>query len=244
MTYTEVENSQLNANGDFVGRFAWGPQSNHLLFAKTQNLVNTLYTMTTDPGSLVTKLFEGYQPEFSSDGRFLVYAIHQLSGQDDIYYAPLNTPSDPTSAGPAVPLLNSPALEGNPRLSPNGEWLAFAAGERGMQIYLTRFPSGEGRWEASPVGASQHRWDPSGDKLYYIAERALWEVKIETEPTLSLQPPRKLFEEDLANVDLDLGYCITRSGRILAVGNSEEQEEGLDYEIVVVQNWFEEFRPR
>jgi Tol biopolymer transport system component len=71
-----------------------------------------------------------------------------------------------------VPLVATPATEGEGRLSPDGRWLAYQSNESGVpQIYVRSFP-GDGasaaRWQVSIDGGIRALWSSDGGELVYL----------------------------------------------------------------------------
>ena len=54
------------------------------------------------------------------------------------------------------------------RLSPNGKWLAYSSTESGREeVYVTPFPTGNGRWQVSQNGGTSPAWRADGKELYF-----------------------------------------------------------------------------
>ena len=67
------------------------------------------------------------------------------------------------------PFLATPADEQNPKLSPDGRWLAYVSDESGRrEVYVRPFPDGGGRWQVSADGAVQPLWRRDGRELYFL----------------------------------------------------------------------------
>jgi hypothetical protein len=74
-----------------------------------------------------------------------------------------STPPDP------VPLLQTPADERNPQVSPDGRWLAYSSNETGRsEIYVRPFPEGPGRIQVSVDGGVYPRWRQDSRELYFL----------------------------------------------------------------------------
>jgi hypothetical protein len=140
------------------------------------------------------------------------------------------------------PLVVAPGRQIYPRLSPNGRFLAYRSDEEGSQIYLTRFPSGEGKWQVSTRGGTWPRWSPEGDRLFYFEGDVLAEVPVEYEPSLAIGSARKLFATDSLHVKNwgRTGYDVApRSERFLLIRNV--LPEGVKSTVTLVRNWSIEF---
>ena len=54
------------------------------------------------------------------------------------------------------------------RLSADGRWLAYSSNDSGTEeIYVTRFPSGEGRWQVSQGGGGYPAWRADGTEIFF-----------------------------------------------------------------------------
>ena len=139
-----------------------------------------------------------------------------------------------------------------PSFSPDGRFLAYFHGEgeatgnvAAGNILLTRFPEAEGKWQVSTRGGDFGMWAPDGRRFYYVArgdqdaaERQLMEVDVRTDPEVALGVPRPLF--DLQAAGVGNMYSPAPGGeRFLMVVEESGQTVGR---LVLVQNWFEEFR--
>jgi serine/threonine-protein kinase len=158
--------------------------------------------------------------------------------QRDLWYFPLDGKGEPKA------FLQTPADERSPAISPDGRYIAYVSNESGHdEVYLTRFPTAEGKWQISIDGGQYARWNPNGRELFYTNADALYCVEIQTEPDLVLGTPKKLFHGDKTGIHLWRGYEIAPDGQRLLVIESEGQKQSAP-SIVVVENWFEEFRKR
>jgi hypothetical protein len=96
------------------------------------------------------------------------------------------------------PLLNNPDyVEVQPRLSPDGKWMAYVSNESGQgEIYVRPFPEvNKGRWQVSTKGGVSPLWAPNGRELFYFGEddSSVTAVAVETVQAFSAGTPRKLF---------------------------------------------------
>ena len=65
----------------------------------------------------------------------------------------------------------TPFNEVSPTLSPDGKWLAYFTTEAAnSQVFVTPFPSGGPRWQASTQRGAFPRWSSDGKKLYFVSD--------------------------------------------------------------------------
>ena len=135
--------------------------------------------------------------------------------------------------GPGEPLLTDEEWEIQPALSPDGRLLAYAKGDA---ILLRTYPDMGGPWQvATGREVASPRWDPSGDRLYYLSGDDVTEVDVTTRPVVRVGPPRTLFTFRHGPVDEDDSplFDITSDGESFIMVEALEPIPGL----VVVQNW-------
>ena len=144
------------ASGDQVAFFTRGPGGFEI------------WIRPTDGSSAAQKLTDGRRPYFSADGRFLVFDRSLRETGDDLWYLEVGQEGDPK------PFLVTEHNESRPRLSPDGRWVAYMSDDSGeTQVYVKKFPSGEGLWHISTGQGRAPFWSPDGDELFYLQGRDL-----------------------------------------------------------------------
>jgi Tol biopolymer transport system component len=63
----------------------------------------------------------------------------------------------------------SQASEINPKLSPDGRWLAYSSTETPYEIYVVSFPQPGRGWKVSKGGGERPVWSHDGRELYYYS---------------------------------------------------------------------------
>ncbi len=214
---------------------AWMPDGKHVVYRVVEEDQPSRIVMArVDGGGEPQTLVEGGLFSVSFDGKFLVYQKHEETPQDDLWYLELGKKSEPQ------PILRTPADEDCGRISPDGAYIAYDSDESGEdQIYLKRFPSGEGKWPVSIDGGYRPRWSAKGDELFWIngGDLMVVDVQLGTEPTLG--NPRVLFSYEPRWMLEWLEFDMTADAqRFLLVAPEEE----IDWpnEIRLVENWFVE----
>lgn len=150
-------------------------------------------------------------------------------------------------------VIASDADEHSPALSPDGLWLAYASRQSGQsQIYIARFPGGDGPTPVTARGGWEPLWSSDGRELFFTAEQEgqTWTLNVvDVTPMgdrLELSEPSALFvvnDPDEAEgyqngSNSGAAYDISPDGRrflIVRVSNPQPATE-----IVVVENWLEE----
>ena len=187
-----------------------------------------------------------YGPDWSHDGRYLVYTENNSETGRDIRYVELG--SDGAASEP-VTFLSTPANEDRHQLSPDGRFLAYVTNESGRtEVYVQPFPDGAGKWQVSVNGGNRIRWRSDGSELFYVAGTTLMAVSVSTESGFTLGQPQRLFDAaELTGTVGAGGYDVSADGQRFVM--TAPVQEGDDGEVApptirVVMNWYEEFRDR
>ncbi len=150
------------------------------------------------------------------------------------------------------PLLQEEYMEIQPRISPDGKWMAYASNESGsLEICVRPFPDvDKGRWQVSKDGGNSPLWSPNGKELFYRHNDEVIAVSVETEPTFKPVKSEILFRKNY--VHFIRGYWnqwdIHPDGnRFLMLKESSSDattEETQRPTINIVLNWFEELKEK
>ena len=222
---------------------AWSPSGREIVYrllGSPERIMRLAADGTGDAVALVEAEGQLYMPDWSRDGRYLVYREDGTETRSDIRYVELGADG---TAGEPVTFLDSPADESAPKLSPDGRFLAYASDESGRyEIYVRPFPGGDGKWQASVNGGTAPRWRGDGRELYYAEGATLMAVSVSTGSAFTPGQPQPLFEAP----GLARGYDVSADGqRFLTIAPVEaDGEEAAPPAIRIVQNWYEEFRDR
>jgi len=142
-----------------------------------------------------------------------------------------------------------PLVIGNPRVmdgnvSPDGRWMAYMSDESSeWQIYLTRFPGADGRWQVSVAGGQWAQWNARGDRLYFVQGEDLMEVEVSGSTSPILGRPQRLFTRPAMGMGAFNWYrafAVAGDGSRFALVRSAG-EKGRPPGVTVVQNWLAEF---
>jgi serine/threonine-protein kinase len=153
---------------------------------------------------------------------------------------------------PTKKLLTNEYLERDPRISPDGRWMAYTSNESGQnEIYVRPFPEVEGGiWQVSTGGGHSPLWAPDGRELFYRSEVSVMAVPIETEPTFKMRGrPEELFRDMYFMNTFGYSWDISRDGKTflmiqrIGVENSESTPE-IPPKMAIVTDWFEELKER
>jgi eukaryotic-like serine/threonine-protein kinase len=171
--------------------------------------------------------------DWSLDGRLVLYDAER-NGQRDLWSVPV------ASAQSARPFLETSANELQGQFSPDVKWVAYTSDESGAyEVYVRRYPGGEGMWRVSTNGGAQPRWRRDGRELFYLApDGALMAADVKADgTTFETEAPRRLFNTGItgAFVDRRNHYAVTRDGQRFLVNVTDEDDTWAP--IIVVVHW-------
>jgi len=189
-----------------------------------------------DGAGLPVSMGDGSTPVFSPDGKSLVFEGRSNETKGDLWLRPIGKDGAPTV------LIQTKAGEWGPRISPDGRYIVYVSDESGKpEVYLARFPSGEGKWQVSVNGGSQPIWSRRGDEIIYRTEDTLMAVPVESGAAPVLGTPVRLFEAGEKGLSLrPRSYDVSPDGQRFITVKRLEKETGRD-QLIVITNWFSEF---
>ncbi|MEO6233433.1 MAG: PDZ domain-containing protein [Ferruginibacter sp.] len=103
------------------------------------------------------------------------------------------------NGGDARRITSTPAVEGNPHFSPDGQWLTFSSNRSGIaQVYMVPAQGGTPtRLTWYPAASVPRAWTPDGKQVLYASSREsaptgfnrLWTVSVKGGPSVMLPAP-------------------------------------------------------
>jgi len=167
---------------------------------------------------------------------------------DDAGAAADSTQQPQASRGRIVPLVQTPLIERNGDISPDGRWLAYEANDSGQfEIYVRPYPDvNGGRWQVSTGGGTRPLWARNGQELFYVSPTgALMRVPVGRGPAWTSAAPAKLLDEGYFTSpggNPGRTYDISPDGQRFVMIKVGEAQQTTAPQIVVVQNWLEELK--
>jgi serine/threonine protein kinase/Tol biopolymer transport system component len=215
----------------------WSPDGKQILFASTRRVGFRLYLKNADgsgPDEEVGDLGAGLLVnawDWSRDGKNVL-----VRKGNELWY--LSWPERV-----AKPLLQAKWTVRNAQFSPDGRWMAYASNETGsMEIYVSPFPSVNGKWQVSSAGGEEPRWRQDGKELFYLsAEGKMMAVAVTAGASFETSSPVALFQthrrQPVASSDV-FSYDVSGDGqRFLIITKGDEPNAAP---LSVLLNWASE----
>jgi eukaryotic-like serine/threonine-protein kinase len=225
----------------------WFPDGRKVIYREDQRITaERIVSRVADGSAEPVELLTGLNPDVSPDGRFLVYLLGQ-QGSPRLRVAPLSAEGIPGAGAPFFKRTPEPAVS-NARLSPDGRLLAYGEQQPGgsTEIFITKFPSGEGRWQVANGAAPV--WVSNTELVFMTGSSAgrnvMQSVTLSGGDAMFVSAAKKLFDfgADIVT-DATWGpvFDVARDGRFLMIRERPTGRPLADSRWVLVQNWLTEF---
>jgi serine/threonine protein kinase len=200
--------SRLTSDPGMDGDPSWSPDERSLAFTSSRTGRESLFRK-----DLVTGAEEPLADipdrvgvdEWTLDGRFVIFRTFGKA----VYALPMTGDRTPKL------LADTPYIEDQSHVSPDGRWIAFNSDESGRwEVYVASFPGFSGKRQISNNGGMQPLWRRDGRELFYLSPQGkLMAVEISTGDTVQPGVARALFQANLTPT-AGLGeYGVTPDGQ-------------------------------
>jgi serine/threonine protein kinase/Tol biopolymer transport system component len=218
---------------------AWSPDGKLIAFVSTQGGNRRIYQQAVNGTGAATSLVIGdadeILPSWSSDGRYLIFQTHSNQGnsQWEIWAQPL------FGDHKAFPVAQKPqSLQGTPALSPDGKWLANDSDESGrIEVYVTPFLHGGGKWQVSTGGGSCPRWRADGRELFYMSlENKIMSAEISAQTSsVVIGKVQQVFQANPVPFAPECMYDVSADGKKIVVVTLAVEQGSQPLTLIV--NW-------
>jgi hypothetical protein len=136
------------------------------------------------------------------------------------------------------PIATGPFDESQPRVSPDGRWVAFATSEGDVpQVVVQPFPGPGARIQISRNGGVEPVWAPNGRRIFYRSGGKIRVADVSATPTFRVTSRADIMDDAfLPATAPHANYDVTPDGNQLLV------LQGSETRLVVVHNWGAEVR--
>lgn len=224
----------------------WTHDGKRVVFASDRDGDAALFWQPADggPAELLTKVAPGILPQpeaWTPDGKVIIFSNRIGIGARGGGIATFSL----TSGEKPKLLIKPPA--GNPSLSPDGRWLAYASNESSDRnnVYVEPYPPTGAKYQISTSGGGSPLWSPDGKQLYYVAQGQIMAVDVQqTQPNFVPGKTTPLRIEGVTGGPRP--YDLLPDGKLVVLMPQSQAESGrapLD-QINITLNWFEELKLR
>src|SRR5467141_50450 len=217
----------------------WSPDGKQILFSSNRTASIQLILrnadgagpeeQVADPGASGSVVVEVW--DWSRDGKYVLF-----KKGNELWY--LSWPQRVTK-----PLLQAKWTLRNAQFSPDGRWMAYASNETGnMEIYVSPFSSGNGKWQISSGGGQEPRWRQDGKELFYVsAEGKMMAVAVTTGASFESGSPVALFQthrrQPVSSQDV-FSYDVSGDGQRFLIATKVDEPNAAPLSILL--NWASE----
>jgi eukaryotic-like serine/threonine-protein kinase len=216
----------------------WSPDGQRIAYSAVQQsryrLAIAPASGTGAPEMPIDSDADEYPTDWSRDGRYIALTFSGGKGQTNngIWVLPLFGNHKP------FPYLQSGFNKSDAVFSLDGRWMAYVSDESGKsEVYLSPFPSGNGKWQVSRSGGDEPEWNPDGSSLYYVAPGGkMMEASVrESGPAPVVGEPRELFQVGKPATSLGAhSYSVSPDGKRFLVSKALQIDASP---LTLVTNW-------
>jgi eukaryotic-like serine/threonine-protein kinase len=226
----------------------WTPDGKRITYMEEANRTFAIKWKPSDGSGaeetlLAPQNFVQVPVSWSPDGKFLAYTSvggPVFSGQR-VWILPLEGKRQ------AREFVKTGSLEGTPRFSPDGHWIAYASGESGHpEVYVEPFPGRGGKWQISTEGGNWPVWGRNARELFYLNGSKIMSVGVTIKAGFTASTPRVL-----ADLPIQISSFYAGNGEFDVSPDAQRflfvkarEQNALPGEVRVSLNWSEEWKSR
>jgi Tol biopolymer transport system component/predicted Ser/Thr protein kinase len=211
----------------------WSPDGRKIAFSNNRDGAFNLYQKNSSGVGPDETLDKDQRiktaKDWSHDGRYIIEEVNRSAKTGlAVWVLPLFGDRKP------FPYLEAQFDQDLPKLSPNGQWLAYQSNEtKRNEIYVQTFPTPGGKWQVSTDGGTSPVWSRDGKEIFFIGENGKM-MSVEVKNGVGNK-----FDSGLAKPLFDFpngafSFDVSKDGRFLIPAPAEQAASAP---ITVVVNW-------
>jgi Tol biopolymer transport system component len=213
----------------------WSPDGKQILFTSNRKQLGFHFYLKNADGSGFEEEAADFGPgllanawDWSRDGKYALFR----KGIELWYFS--------WSERVAKPVLQAKWTVRNAQFSPDGRWVAYASNETGrMEIYVSAFPTANGKWQVSSGGGEEPRWRQDGKELFYLsAEGKMMTVAVKTGASFEADSPVALFQthrrQPVSAQDF-FSYDVSADGQRFLIATKSDEANAAPLSVLL--NW-------
>jgi serine/threonine protein kinase len=202
----------------------WSPDGRQILFGSSRQSAWRLLVKNSDGSGSETAVFDsdqGWQVvpfDWSPDGKNVTFRkaaeLWYFTFPDRI----------------ARPLFQAEWSARNAQFSPDGRWITYASNETGSsEIYVSPFPSVNGKWQVSRTGGQEPRWRRDGKELFFVSlDGKMMAAPVSLGATFEAGSPVELFQTHrrphVGSTDI-FSYDVSSDGQKFLINTNVENSK-------------------
>jgi Tol biopolymer transport system component len=227
---TRGTTSRLATGAPFAGFPVWSGNSGEVAYTANRDGFAALYKRSVSgvaPEQLLDKTGDARHAvtDWSRDGQ---YIITQRNTARDVWVYPTSGDKKPF-----LYLRTEGPIGASPRLSPNGQWLAYQTYQGdAFEIFVETFPTRTRQWQISTNGGTRPVWSRDGKELHFVSLAGkMMATELVPGPVFEHRVPKPLFD---VRLDSNARFDVSQDGRFLML---PRVEQAVVAPMTVVLNW-------
>ena len=222
----------------------WTSDGRYVIFSQPEGL----FWIRSDGAGKPQELTRSDKLQFpysvTPDGRWLIWE-ELATGTRKIMSMQIESDGNGLKGSKPEALLQGPFDETQPRISPDGRWLAYASNESGAyQVYVRTFPDKGGKWQISTSGGDHPVWSPNGRELFLRSSdgRIMVTAFRTSGDSFIADQPRVWSEQKIA--DNTMAFDIAPDGKRIIAMTPEATAETrwAENHVTLLENFVDELR--